>query len=80
MVADEITESTLARVFAEGESVGLFLLGTGDTAWLIPEPLRWRFRDAKINVEAMRTAHAANTYNIMLGEGRRVAAGLIAVA
>jgi uncharacterized protein len=33
----------------------------------------------KLNLEVMRTAHAANTYNILLGEGRRVGAALIAV-
>jgi uncharacterized protein len=32
----------------------------------------------KINVEATRTGSAVSTYNILLGEGRRVAAGLIA--
>ena len=33
----------------------------------------------KITLEATRTGSAVSTYNILLGEGRRVAAGLIAV-
>ena len=45
----------------------------------MPEPLRDRFRALKINVEVARTGTAVSTYNILLGEGRRVAAGLIAV-
>ena len=32
------------------------------------------------NLEVARTGTAVSTYNILLGEGRRVAAGLIAVA
>ena len=45
----------------------------------MPQPLRWRFRDRKLNVEVMTTRPAVRTYNIVLGEGRRVAAALIAV-
>jgi uncharacterized protein len=78
--ASQIDETSLARVFAETEAISLFLLGTGDFAWDMPVDLRWRFRDAAINAETMRTAHAANTYNILIEEGRRVAAALIAVA
>jgi uncharacterized protein len=36
-------------------------------------------RDRHIVVEAMPTGAAVRTYNIVLGENRRVAAGLIAV-
>jgi uncharacterized protein len=41
--------------------------------------MRARFHALKINVEVTRTGTAVSTYNILLGEGRRVAAGLIAV-
>jgi uncharacterized protein len=74
-----IDEASLARVFAEAEDISLFLMGTGEAPWDIPQALRWRFREAKIQAEAMRTAHAINTYNILVEEKRRVAAALIAV-
>src|SRR5581483_1345459 len=74
-----IDEASLARVFAEAENIGLFLLGTGNAAWDIPQTLRLRFRAMTIQAEAMRTAHAINTYNILVEEKRRVAAALIAV-
>ena len=45
----------------------------------MPDALLDRFRALKINVEATRTGAAVATYNILLGEGRRVAAALIAV-
>jgi uncharacterized protein len=45
----------------------------------MPDPLHDRFRTLKVNIEVTRTGSAVSTYNILLGEGRRVAAGLIAV-
>jgi uncharacterized protein len=76
---DEITETTLAPLFAEAEAVDLFLIGCGTDIWIPSEALRWRLRDHRITVEPMSTGAAVRTYNIVLGEGRRVAAGLIAV-
>ena len=76
-VADVDTAS-LAPVFAEADAIGLFLLGTGG-GWAMPDALFDRFHALKINVEISRTGTAVSTYNILLGEGRRVAAGFIAV-
>lgn len=75
----QIDENALSLVFSDAADIGLFILGTGQARVPLAEALMWRFRDLKINVDAMTTGQAANTYNILLGEGRRVAAGLIAV-
>jgi uncharacterized protein len=77
--ASEIDEASLAEVFAEAAGIGLFLLGSGKDRWIMPDALADRFRALKINLEATRTGTAVSTYNILLGEGRRVAAGFIAV-
>jgi uncharacterized protein len=74
-----IDDAALAPVLAEADGIGLFLLGVGRERWIMPEPLADRFRALKINVEVSRTGTAVSTYNILLGEGRTVAAGLIAV-
>jgi uncharacterized protein len=74
----EINEDTLARALASRD-VELFLIGTGGTPWLMPEVLRWRFRDAGVGVEVTPTGPAVRTYNILFAEGRRVGAALIAV-
>ena len=34
---DEITEATLAPVFAEAADIDLFLLGTGRDRWIMPD-------------------------------------------
>jgi uncharacterized protein len=77
--AGDISEATLAQVFVEAPDIGLFLLGTGNDRWMVPDALFDLFRALKINLEMARTGTAVSTYNILLGEGRRVAAGLIAV-
>ena len=75
---NEINEETLARAFG-ATGVELFLLGTGKQPWLMPEALRWRFRDAHMGLEVTPTGPAVRTYNILFAEGRRVGAALIAV-
>jgi uncharacterized protein len=79
MQASAIDEAALAPVFAEAADIELLLLGVGGGRWTMPDSLADRFRALKINVEATRTGSAVSTYNILLGEGRKVAAGLIAV-
>jgi len=74
----DINETVLAPVFAESGEIDLFLLGIGRERWVMSDALFDRFRALKINVEVTRTGSAVSTYNILLGEGRRVAAGLIA--
>jgi uncharacterized protein len=75
----DVDEAALGPVFAERAGIDLFLLGAGRDIWVMPEPLRWRFGDHRIGLEIMSTGAALRTYNIVLAEGRRVAAGLIAV-
>lgn len=75
----EIDAAALAPVFAAAGEIDFFLLGTGRDPWVMPEALRRRFRDANVSADAMTTGPAIRTYNILLGERRRVAAGLIAV-
>jgi uncharacterized protein len=74
----EIDAASLERVFAEPRAE-LLLIGTGKQPWLMPEALRWRFREARIGLEVTPTGPAVRTYNILFAEGRRVGAALIAV-
>jgi uncharacterized protein len=74
-----ISAGSLALVLEETPSVELCLVGTGRDPWIMPGGLRERFRERGIAVETMTTGAAVRTYNVLLGEGRRVAALLIAV-
>jgi uncharacterized protein len=75
----ELTEAALAPIFARAQALDLFLIGAGRDPYALPEPLRARFRALSISVDCLATGPAAQTYNILLGEKRRVGAGLIAV-
>jgi uncharacterized protein len=78
-VPSDLIDDSFALVFARPDALDFFILGTGDAPWIMPEPMRLRFRDAHISVDAMTTGPAVRTYNVMQLEGRRVGAGLIAV-
>ncbi|MEA2883408.1 MAG: hypothetical protein QOH32_2664 [Bradyrhizobium sp.] len=76
---DEIDEATLRRVIDKAAIIDTLVIGTGNAAWLPPSWLRDRLRKASVVIEAMQTGPAIRTYNIMMGERRRVAAALISV-
>jgi uncharacterized protein len=77
--AADVTPEALSLLFSAEPPVELFLIGAGRDPWALPAVLRTRFQEAAIAVEAMSTGSAVSTYNILLGEGRRVGALLIAV-
>jgi uncharacterized protein len=76
----ELSSDTLAAAFARAADLDFFIVGSGAGSWLMPESLRARFREAHISVDVMTTGPAVRTYNVMFMEGRRVGAGLIAIA
>jgi uncharacterized protein len=76
----QASEETLARAFAQAGELDFFVFGTGAAPWIMPEPLRARFRAAQVSLDTMTTGAAVRTYNVMLMENRRVGAGLIAIA
>jgi uncharacterized protein len=76
---DEINEVTLRRVIANAVNIDTLIVGTGNEVWIPPSWLRDRLRKVSIVIDAMQTGPAIRTYNIMIGERRRVAAALIAV-
>ena len=76
---DDINEVSLAPVFATKSTVDLLLIGSGTQMKMVPAGLRAALREAGIAVEAMDTGAACRTFNVLLAEGRRVAAALIAI-
>jgi uncharacterized protein len=75
----DIDNASLARVFAAAEGIDTLIVGTGTDVWLPPTALREALRAVRVVLDAMQTGPAIRTYNIMMGERRRVAAALIAV-
>ena len=75
----EITPETLQSVLDEAEAIDFLLIGTGSDIAFIPHAWRDLLKERGITVEGMATGPAARTYNVLVGEDRRVAAALIAV-
>lgn len=76
---DQITEASLQPVIAAEPQVELLLLGLGPQIRHLPDALRTALKARGIVLEGLDTGAAARTYNVLLGESRRVAAALIAV-
>ncbi len=80
-VADprDIDERSLKQALAQHDLIDTLLIGTGTSIVPLHAPLRALLRQMSIQADAMQTGAAIRTYNIMIGERRRVAAALIAV-
>lgn len=74
-----LTVDALAAVLAERAAIGFLLLGTGEKQVFPPAEVRRAFMDMRLGLETMTTGAAARTYNVLLAEGRPVAAALLAV-
>ncbi len=80
--ASEIDEAALVLVLDAATpeaAVDHFLIGTGKDPVALAASLREAFRARHIALEAMTTGAAVRTYNILLGERRRIGALLVAV-
>ena len=72
---DALTEADFAQIAALGCQV--VLLGTGRRQRFPRPALLQPLIQARIGVEVMDTAAACRTYNILMAEGRSVAAALL---
>jgi uncharacterized protein len=75
----QIDRYSLQRVFDNAGAIDTLILGTGTEVWIAPRQLREALRTVNVVLDVMQTGPAVRTYNIMIGERRRVAAALIAV-
>jgi uncharacterized protein len=76
----EIDETALGRVFSEAGEIDILMIGSGRDPIALPAALKTLLNEAKISVDLQPTGGAASTYNVLLDEGRRIAAALIAVS
>lgn len=74
-----LSEKDFSAIADHLSEVELLLVGSGTTFSDLPSPLLKFFKQKGIAVELMDTGAACRTYNILLAEGRNVAALLVAV-
>ena len=78
-VGSNLAPDDLQKALVELKTSDFLLLGTGERQHFPNTELRAAFAHAGIGLEAMNTGAACRTYNVLLAEGRPVAAALIAV-
>jgi uncharacterized protein len=76
---EEISLQSLAQVLLERSEVAVLFLGCGPELRHPGLEVRSALAEAGIGLEPMDTGAACRTYNVLLAEGRPVAAALIAV-
>lgn len=77
-ISCELMEEIL-RFARNAEGFDILLVGTGKTAWPVDPEIRQAFRDCGTALDVMETGAACRTYNVLMPEGRAVAAALIPV-
>lgn len=75
----DLTEEGLADLLGAEEKPEILIVGCGKGMVPIPRVVKAALRAAGIVAEPMDTGAACRTYNVLLTEGRRVAAALVAV-
>lgn len=76
--ATPLDAASLARAFAEKDSIRLLVLGTGSRHVQPAAGVRRAVAEAGLALEVMSTGAACRTYNVLLAEGRPAGAALIA--
>jgi len=76
---DTLTVADFGDVVTADPACEILLLGCGERMRLPPQALRAGLRGHGIVIDPMDTGAACRTFNVLLAEGRRVAAALIAL-
>lgn len=75
----ELERASFEPVIAAAGEIEILLLGCGARMEFVAPELRQALRAAGVALEPMDTGAACRTYNVLMAEGRQVAAALIAV-
>lgn len=77
--AQDVTIDSLAPLLGAEPGLEILLLGSGERMAPPMPALRTALKARGVTLEIMATGAACRTYNVLVAEGRRVAAALIAV-
>ena len=75
----EVDRASLAAVAQQSDDIDIFILGSGQKQIFASAELQKYFIQHNIALEVMDSGAACRTYNILVSEGRKVAAAIIAV-
>lgn len=75
----EVTCESLSPLFDADAGLEILLIGCGEKMEFLLPSLRQEIRDRGPVADAMDTGAACRTFNVLLSEGRRVAAALLPI-
>ena len=75
--ADQLTPANVAAATASARPAELLVVGCGARSVFVPPDVRAALKAAGLAIEVVDTGSACRLYNVLLAEGRRVAAALV---
>ncbi len=75
----DIDAQLIDLALTDSGGLDILIIGSGKDLLPLAAPLRAKLREAGVGCEPMATAAAVRTYNLLVDEGRRVGALLVAV-
>jgi len=76
---DALTPADFTEIIDAEPKSEILLLGCGERGAFLPAAMASEIRNAGIIIETMNTGAACRTFNVLIGEDRRVAAALFTV-
>ena len=76
---ESLNAESFSQILPLKDVLDVIFIGTGKTFRMPPRELRDAWRDQGLRIEPMDTGAACRTYNVLMADGRRVAAALIGV-
>lgn len=73
----DISVNDFEILFDKADIIDVVLFGTGAKSEFFPPALKQELKQKGLSVDAMDTGAACRTYNVLMAEGRRVAAVLL---
>ena len=74
-----LQKEDFAPLIAMAKDIDVVLLGCGKVMAFLPIDLKFSLQSKGLNIDVMDTGAACRTYNVLMAEGRRVAAALLPV-
>jgi len=74
---DDLSVGDFETLCTKAQEIDVVLLGCGSRMRFLPPKLRTALKEQGLSVDIMATDAACRTYNVLMAEGRRVAAALL---
>lgn len=78
-VSSPLTATSFSALLPMARDLDIVLVGVGGEQIFIPPAMRQILKEQGLMIDVMETGAACRTYNVLMAEGRRLAAALLPV-